>query len=258
MSTSPIYTPTAFCTTQDNSESSGQVRLLLMGPPKWGKTWSALTFPNPVVLDFDRGLTNPPANTIYIPFWNKDFVKTQLKQVAGCPITALTQWLNTEAEKLSEDQTLFIDSLSTLADSLTDVLDKRTPVSKNGEKDGFWFWKEWSVWLRNFCVKLQQLRCNVVVTCHEEEIRDSETGRVLSYKWMLKGKDFSARLSQYFTDVFRQTRIGVESAAGPDKTVKYNYYWQVAADSTFPLCCTRIKTSKKMLPATYSSFSVKD
>lgn len=226
-----------------------------MGPPKWGKTWSALTFPNPIVLDFDRGLTSPPFPVTFIPFWDKTFVKEKLKQPMGDPINALTSWLNTEGDKLSEDQTIIIDSLSTLSDSLTDVLDAKTPVSKStGEKDGFWFWKEWSTWFRGLCARLQRLKCNVVVCCHEQEIRDSETGRVIGYKWLLKGQDFSPRLSQYFTDVFRQTRVGKEEVAGTEKILKYTYQWQVAANSLFPLCCTRIPTNKMFLPAHYDSF----
>ncbi len=162
-------------------------------------------------------------------------------------------WLNTHAVKMTAEQTLVIDSLSTLADAVATDLDQRTPINKSGEKDGFWFWKQWSVWFCDFCTKITELQCNVVLTCHEQEIRDSETGRVLGYKWILKGQDFSPRLSQFFTDVFRQT-VDMKQIAGEKPKVEKTFKWQVNPDTLFPLCCTRIQTNEKYLPANYTSF----
>ncbi len=234
-----------------SSDASAQIRLLLVGPAKSGKTYSSATFPNPLILDFDNGLTNPDLrnkNIPHIPFYDAEFVRTQLKE-PSYRANALTTFLRGEAQKMTSEQTLIIDSLSTLCDALTEELDKKTPVAKNGEKDGFWFWKQWSEWLRGFCTALTGLKCNVVVIAHEQELRDSETGRLLGYKWLLKGQDFSPRLSQFFTDVFRQVREGKEQPGG--KVVE-NYMWQVKPTSLFPYASTRMNIDTLTIPAHYS------
>jgi len=247
-----MYTPP---NTQLSSEikSSKQRRLLLMGPPKWGKTWAALTFPNPIVIDFDRGLTEIKTPVPALPFWDDEWCKKTFASQTK-KMNMLTAWLKTEGMKLGEDQTLVFDSLSTISDVLAIELEAATPTNKAGEKDGFWFWKEWSNYLRSLHVLINSLKCNVVMCCHEQEIRDSETGRVTAYKWLLKGQDFSARLGQYYTDVFRQTKLSKENAQ--DKTVSCEYVWQVQPDNMFQLCCTRIQTNKKFVPATFASFGV--
>ena len=238
-----------------STDENPQIRLLLVGPAKWGKTFSAATFPNPVFLDFDNGLTNPELrakNIPHIPFYDSAFVKEHLKEPDPTRrAEALANFLRNEGMKMTVDQTLVIDSLSTLCDALTDGLDKRTPVGKTGEKDGFWFWKQWSEWLRGFCTLLTSLKCNVVVIAHEQELRDSETGRLLGYKWLLKGQDFSPRLSQFFTDVFRQVREAKESGG---KIIE-EYKWQVKPSPTVSYTATRMNVDTLYIPANYAELS---
>jgi hypothetical protein len=238
-----------------STEANPQIRLLLVGPPKWGKTYSAATFPNPIFLDFDNGLTNPGLrnkNIAHIPFYDAAFIKEHLKEPdMSRKANALTNFLRNEATKMTDEQTLVVDSLSTLCDALTEELDKRTPVGKNGEKDGFWFWKQWSEWLRGFCTLLTTLKCNVVVIAHEQELRDAETGRLLGYKWLLKGQDFSPRLSQFFTDVFRQVR---EAKENNGKIVE-NYLWQVKPSPTVSYTATRMDVDTMFIPANYNELA---
>src|SRR6266576_2890814 len=52
-----------------------QIRLGIQGPPASGKTTSALTFPNVVVMDLDNGLTKYSGKDIIsIPFYDYDWI----------------------------------------------------------------------------------------------------------------------------------------------------------------------------------------
>jgi hypothetical protein len=162
----------------------------------------------------------------------------------------VTEFLKTEAPKFSNEQTIIFDSLSTLGDAVAADLKAVTPNGKDGQMDGFKFWDLWGNWLLEFHTMLAKLQCTIVVCCHEQEIRDSETGRVIGYKWNLAGEKFSNRLGQFYTDCIRQTRVSKDN---PDKTVTHTYSWQVQADSLFPLCKTRVSTLQKFVAADYKS-----
>ncbi len=229
-----------------------QIRLLLVGPPKSGKTFSAASFPAPTFIDFDSGLTSKELrdkNLDFLPFYDEAFIKDKLKQ-QNRP-NALTWFLTTEAPKFGPGQTLVFDSASTIADAVSDSLWKQAPLGKDGNKDGFWYWKQWATWWRGFAGQLLTLKCHVVLTAHEQEIRDGETGRVLSYKWMLPGQEFSPRLGQFFSDVVRQVKT---STVSTDGKASANYQWQVVGDNLFPFACSRMKTDTKFVKADYSSF----
>lgn len=237
-------------TKQTSELTAPQTRLFLIGPPKSGKTFAAATFPNPFFLDFDSGLTSKELrerNLPHMPFYDTKFVKEVLKQQNK--MNGLNWFLQNEAGKFTNEQTLVLDSISTIGDAVTEELDRVTPIGKTGEKDGFWFWKSWALWWQGLCTKLIDLKCNVVVIAHEQEIRDSETGKVLSYMWMLKGKDFSPRMGQFFTDVFRQTKKSSESGG----KVTVEYLWQVHPTAQFQTACTRMKIDTLTVPATYES-----
>lgn len=251
-----MYTPPQ--ATKPDLASQPQIRLLLVGIPKSGKTFSTVTtFPNPVVADLDNGYTAADLRALQLPsleFYNPEWLKKHYSGMSAA--NAFNKFLADEAPKLTRDQTLVIDGLSSLADAVRDHLDKITPKGKDGNPDGFWFWKQWSIWFQQFCVRLTTLKCHVVLIAHEQEIRDSETGRVLSYKWLLQGQEFSHRLSQFFTDVFRQTRTTKELVKpGPITEVTSTYEWQIAPDTKFPYCCTRMSSPAKFVPASFKSFN---
>lgn len=251
-----MHIPTS--ATKPDLASQPQIRLLLVGIPKSGKTYSvATTFPGVVVADIDNGYTAADLRKLQLPtlnFYDPEWVKKHYNGKSAA--NAFTDFLLQDATKMTREQTLVIDGLSSLADAVRDHLDKITPKGKDGNPDGFWFWKQWSIWFQQFCVRLTTLKCHVVLIAHEQEIRDSETGRVLSYKWLLQGQEFSHRLSQFFTDVFRQTCTATETVKpGPVTEVTKKYEWQIAPDTKFPYCCTRMASNAKFVPATFKSFN---
>lgn len=254
-----------------SNEVPPQIRLLLVGPPKSGKTYAASSFPNPLFVDFDNGLTSTELrakNLATLPFYDEAWLRKQypvLHANAKLPVrpaSSFVTFLNSpELLSMSIEDTLVLDSLSTMSDAVKTELTPLIPVSKKtGEDDGYWFWKQWSNWFCSLCTKIRSLNCNVVLTAHEQEIRDSETGRVLAYKFMLQGQEFSPRLPQFFTDIYRQTK-DTKQLPGPagDKLaarVSENYLWQIKSSPQF-LCETRMRTDKQFVPANFTSLNYK-
>lgn len=255
--------------TYDKSTTDTLIRLLLVGPPGSGKTCAAATFPNPLFLNFDNNLKSAEIllgkSFANLPFYDEPWIRTQYPKLHPTPTSplkvssALTTFLNSaEIAAMTQEDTLVIDSLSTLGDAVFKDITAITPKSsKTGEADGHWFWKTWAEYFCALCTKLKSLRCHVVLIAHENEIRDSETGRVISYKFVLQGQLFSPRLPQFFTDMYRQTLETKPLAGGSalDKTtlrVEENYLWQIKTSTLF-LCKTRIRTQNQFVKAHYKS-----
>lgn len=250
-----------------STEIDPQIRLLLVGPPKSGKTFAAATFPNPLYVDFDNGLTATELRALQLaqlPFYSEEWVRTQYKSLHPSPTSpfkpasAFVQFINSvDVQKMTIEDTLVIDSLSTLSDAVKAELAVNTPKGKDGNPDTFWFWREWSNWFCAFCTKLKSFKCHVVLLAHEQEIRDNETGRVTSYKFCLQGQEFSPRLPQFFTDIYRQTKESRQIPGQVDKLkmqVEESYLWQVKTTPQF-LACSRMNTKQLYMPATFKSFT---
>lgn len=248
-----------------STEVDPQIRLLLVGPPKSGKTFSAATFPNPLFVDFDNGLTSKDLREkqmAQLPFYSEEFLRKQYPKLnVGNmlrPASSFVEFLNsTEIRQMTVSDTLVIDSLSTLSDAVKAELTPNIPKNKDGTPDNFWFWREWSAWFCALCTKLKSFKCHVVLIAHEQEIRDSETGRVTSYKFCLQGQEFSPRLPQFFTDIYRQTKESKPVAGQVDKlkmTAEESYLWQVKTTPQF-LACSRMSTKNLYMPANFSSFN---
>src|SRR6267378_7118672 len=104
-----LYIP-AQCYPLSESSVEQQTRLGIQGFPNTGKTWAALTFKNPIVLNLNRGLkAHQDRSDVYeIPFYKSEFAKRdEVKD-------RIILWLEKEAVKLTEEQTLVIDGLSDL------------------------------------------------------------------------------------------------------------------------------------------------
>ena len=73
--TEEIYKPSGSINLSE-SQTKPQIRLGIQGPPGSGKTWAALTFPNPVIINLDRGLGAHAgrSDVIDVPFYSGSFV----------------------------------------------------------------------------------------------------------------------------------------------------------------------------------------
>jgi hypothetical protein len=235
-----------------------QIRLLLVGPPKYGKTWASTTFPNPIFLDIDNSFTSAELSKMglnVIPLHDPAFRKKHWpadSKLSSCVVAAIKDL----ASKLDGTSTIVLDSMSSISNVVEDELWLRVPVGKDGKPDGYAFWEMWADWWCGLCILMTQYTCHFVLTAHEAEIRDGDNGKIVGYRWLLPGQKFSPNMSSYFTDVFRQTRETKETGIGLTRTVQDVYMWQVRGDSKYNYCCTRMKTDKMFLPATYKSFDL--
>lgn len=226
-------------------------RIGIQGSPGTGKTWSALTFPNPIVMDLDNKLnahsTNP--NIYIVPIWNQEwrnkFVPPRNPSKPTSKHFATKKWLEQEAQKLSREQTLILDSWT----MLQNAFDAETePIfNKAHEEDTWAFWKLKLNYAIEITDLFKSLTCNLVCICHEIQEKNKSgflTGRI---KPLMQGQ-FGEQLQGHFTDFFRMLMRREENAS------LYSYQWQLRSDNIVG-CTTSfvIPDGVTVIPADYQS-----
>lgn len=244
-----------------------QIRLGLAAAPQTGKTTAMLTFPNPVVCDFDNKLSATNAlcagkqlsDVAIIPFYNAEFVD-KLKprsnpRFAPNKRDAFLIWLNTEAIKLESDQTLIIDSWTTLQSAFDQQQGYEPAISRNGSEDKFVFWARKIEYAKEICERLKTLNCHVVVSFHETIDRDDEGKPTGKMKPVMQGA-FADQLAGHFTDWFRQITVAkLKDPANPrSEIIGTDYLWQTSSDNTAN-CGTHLMGIKRLVPANYDVFA---
>jgi len=251
-----------------------QIRLGLQGYPGTGKTWAALTFPNPLVLNLDRGLGAHIGRDINeIPFYDATFCKsvknpylpTDLKDV-------LMMWIEKEGKKLEPDQTLIIDGLTGIQNAYHKWYTVNQVYTKAGKVDDFAEWNLKKVFMSEFFEATKFLKCHVVVIAHEADKKEKDGGYAGKVRPLLTGQ-FGDELVSHFTDWFRAHSNDKPTAEVPEQKLKdfgmtkdeYKkfcdsfprntiYYWQTEGDSVFDGKCSSLTLFPKFIPANYSSF----
>jgi len=247
-----------------------QIRLGLLGESGTGKTFSALTFPNPVVADFDGGLVaHQGRDIIAIPFhehdWVKDAPRGKITHPNGGPNRrdAFLEWLKTEAVKLEKDQTLVLDSWTTLQDAFDAQTDLEPAVNNDGKIDSYVFWERKIDFSKQVMTSLKGLKCHVVVTFHESKVRDPKTGQLMDKIAPLMQGKFVASLMLHFTDFFRchaKDKIKLDANKKPvldeltGKQVVEDtiFLWQCKSDSSVN-CKTRMHDAPMFLEPHFNS-----
>ncbi len=251
------------------------VRLLLMGPPGVGKTFSAFSFPNPVYIDLDHKLNGyrswkPEHEFPMFPFWDAKFIQEKIKMpnapngqytdknppnVAG----AFKKWLIEEARHLTPEQTLIVDSWTNLHNffDIYTQLPHEMPRSKKPpfEEDTRAFWG-----LKlNFTIEMLKLftnlNCGLVVIAHEMYTTDDE-GKILGLKPLMQGSGRD-HMGKDFTDVYRQRVFVKDYPEGckPPEGKTESYVWQTGKDQYFQMACKSNPYMPNFVPAEYASFT---
>lgn len=236
----------------------GLMRLALQGESGSGKSTSALTFPNPIVADFDHKL---PCVCDTIPFWNPEFVYKLCPKKGTLPAntkSAFKKWLETNYALYTLDQTFILDSWTMLQgafDRQTDLEPSYTKgtITKAPEIDKWAFWKEKIQYSRNICELLQSMKCNVIVIFHEQREKDDEGRWLGKYRPLMAGQ-FCDILPTYFTDWYRQIVVETRDSAGKG-TGDYSYKWQLKTDSV-AACNTSFVTAKRFCDASYDALQI--
>jgi len=269
-----LYTPRG-AVAMDKYPSTPR-RLCLIGLPGVGKTFAALTFPNPIVADLDNKLlgyrqSNPDSKFLAMPFWNMEFCSVFCKCTNagyGKPNNpkyppnardALKYWLLEEGPKLSKDTTFILDSwtsLQTAFDIQTNLPHEITFSPTTGKEDGFAFWKKKKQYSKEIIESIKSLSCNVVVICHETYERN-DNGNIIGVKALMDGS-YADELPSAFTDVYRQKILTKDDALllklKQDGNV--GYYWQTCKDSKFQIACKSIPNLPDYVPANYASLTI--
>ena len=189
--------------------SNPQIRLGIIGASHTGKTTFASTFPNPIYADFDGNLSafSGRSDILVLPFtdveWCKSLVGRAPDDIKNIPHFAFKKWLTSgDAMKLEPDQTLVLDSWTSLQDAFDQQMVLNPPKTATGALDPYEPWALKIDYSQSVMVTLKQLRCNVIVIFHEQDQKDQNGCIVGKIEPLMQGK-FVKKLGLYFTDFFR-------------------------------------------------------
>ena len=260
------------------------IRLGIQAPPGKGKTYSALTFPNPVVLNFNKGLGahTGRGDVIDVPFWDGKFCdKIHPRSGTANPANkkdALIDWLLKEGMKLHSNQTLVVDGNTEVEAAFhVEYQILGPPITKGGGFDKYDEWKKKGYWYSLLIETLKAIPCSMVYITHEvvERAEDGElTGRA---RPLLTGQA-GDKIVGDMTDWFRQWAVAKPKT--PERVAKFKsvfandneeilkwmlestpkehetiYLWQTQSDERFELKTSSLFNAPKYIVANYSSFN---
>lgn len=257
--------------------TEAQIRLGIQGFSGVGKTWSALTFPNPIVLNLDRGLGAHVgrSDVMEIPMYDPAFCRkinpafarpSQLKDT-------VMLWLNKEAKKLEPDQTLVFDGGTGLQNAYNKWIEENPVFSNQGKVDDFAPWRLKIAFFGDVCELFKTLKCHVVYICHESEKKDKSGEYTGKIRPLLTGQ-FVDQLGSHFTDWVRQfagdkvkpdkidDKMLVDWKMSKEEFIQMMdsyprntmYYWLLESDAAFDGKVSSLVNFPRYLPADYKSF----
>lgn len=201
----------------------------IQGAPNSGKTHAALSFPNPLVLDFDKKLR---PGVPCVPFWKPEFVDTLApRKNPGLPNRrdALIKYLNTLAGKLPANFTIIVDSWTRLQDAFDQsayIAPQAEYTAKDGAVDGFKIFRHKMDWSTQVLLALMSLPHTVVITFHEQVDRDEDGMPNGKTKPLMTGQ-FADKIAGYCSTMVRQ------DCTRDPKTGVPKWTWQVNQDRRF-------------------------
>jgi hypothetical protein len=255
----------------DDKDSPQTILIGIQGQPGSGKTVASLTFPNPIILHFDKtditGLIKSAAiikdvTPYQIPFWSETFILDTLKQrktSKGGLVDrreAFTSWLRQENAKFKSNQTIILDSWSSMQDSFDNVtFDASEKVyNTKGEENFYAPWDAKISYSLEVVELLKSFNCNVVVLFHETRERDKKTGEFLEKMQPLMQGKFMTELKRHFPYFVRQhCREPLDEKGQPRKGVDPEYLWQVKSSNDFDCKFIGQPSRPVYLPANYNS-----
>lgn len=255
-------------------------RVGFQGPPFSGKTTAGLTFPNPVVMSYDKKLEAHigRSDVIEVPFWNPKFVDSIVQRdgVKSPPNRkdATLVWLSTEGQKLTPNQTLLVDGGTAVQTAFHMQYALNPKLTRDGSEDGFAEWRQKTIYFGELVMALKSLSCNVVYICHETPDRDKKGELNGQIRPMLTGQ-FGDELASHFTDWFRCMTIpkpspekwdafkaafllddtmAKEWVASTPKEHATIYVWQTQSDAIVKCGTSSMFNAPKYVLAHYNTF----
>lgn len=239
--------------------------LAIQGAPGVGKTWSAVGFPNPFVINIDNKLNahKQRSDIGVLNIWDIDIVKAVAKDIGftGEQIEVrgafnrsniILKWLLKFGSQFSPEQTVILDSWTTLMDN-SDAYNKETPQisKKTGEEVKYSAWTRKIEYSKLLLQTLKSLKCKKIVIFHEKPERNDD-GNLTGAFSVMDGA-MKDQLITHFSDWYRQ--VAVWETIDGKKVL--NRYWIIIGDTANIKCLTGnrklIDAGKVQIPAEYKS-----
>lgn len=219
----------------DSSPST--ITLLLKGPPGSGKTQKAAQFPSPVLFNFDNntnGLRKLPAEV-----QKRIRLVNPRKDMAGKDVQPVFIWDNfvKQLEAVAADstvRTIIIDSLSSLANALTDKILKTSAPDSTLKLQQWGDFQRYLKWFGEELLNNKSRNFNVVVIAHESVERDEATQSV-SYSLNIGGQ-MKNSFDMFFSDCWRCYTKSVNVTPTNPSGVEYRV--RLAPTSQFNAKCS--------------------
>lgn len=211
---------------------------LVYGESGSGKTHLLGTFPDPYIIDTDYGLETLVGQDIE---YGEFYVRADDDE-------ARTMWpriLQKVSEFTGDDpphETLAIDSLTTLMDVAAAYILGKAGRKQLQLQDYTPLYDE----LTKLVVRLRRVPCNVVVTAHEEVVRDETTGKINVVPLVI-GQKFGPKLPLFFTNIYRAV-VDVPKI----KRKETERYLQVQPDGT-ALAKTQVDSEETRIDKSYEA-----
>lgn len=217
--------------------------IAIQGEPNSGKTYAALTFPNPLVLDFDKKL---PAGIQSVPFWNTAYVHQLMntKPPVFCnQRDAIRKWLKNYGPSIPADTTLVLDSWTNLQKCFDIFAENNQEhyYSKENKYDRWAVYRHKIFYSFEILNLLKGLACTCIVTLHETWLTDRQGNESGKFKPLMDGQ-------------FRDELMGHMGCAFRMDHYKERWRLQVKTDKHF----SAIVSSRFKFPADVTHLDVTD
>jgi hypothetical protein len=170
---------------------SNRLVILLYGKPLVGKTVLASQFPSPTFIELDGKMAsvtssrNVDSGSFDFDSFFIDESETtdpDFIELCGKGFAKQSAWIKTQKltevllEKLPQDSTLVIDSITRLSERLVSFVEKLTNHKPLQRQD----WNAFTMHLSDYrdLLRSTTAKCNVVVIGHEDVIKDETTGAI--------------------------------------------------------------------------------
>lgn len=210
------------------TQASPYKRILIIGDSGTGKTHFVGTMPKPFVADFDRGLATLQGKDVLTTPYDADSWGDFKKEIQD--------W---RKGPQYGRETFSLDSLSMASEAALAAV-----MTKNGRRTAQPTIADWGEAIREMkevLGYLTTLPCHVVVTAHNQIVRDEVLGDI-QYLPLIYGKDLPHRLGIWFDEVYATTVQ--ETIQNGQKQIGYRL--QVKPDGRSKIIKSRMNTDGKL------------
>ncbi len=220
-----------------DGETNTSVKVLSVGPSKTGKTFFACSWPKPIIINTDKGLST--IRESHVPFFtihrmtDEDVESDNLcsyRDVLSIMMSLKTK-KGTYWDMLSEanyvPETLVIDSLSALSDIMeAEILYRNPPTEKGNKRAGALFLQDYNLIQNRMLLlidKAKELNLNLVCTAGINVVQDDQQRRFEAP--MVSGNKLGPKVAHAFDDVYLHYYDGKEKAwfLSPEQTRSFSF-----------------------------------